>query len=41
MNVLSRTGINWNDLQVLSRTGINWNDLGVLSGARLALIGTT
>ena len=31
MNVLSRTGINWNDFGVLSKTGINWNDLSVLT----------
>ena len=33
---LSRTGINWNDLNVLARTGVNWNDLGVLSKRRLS-----
>ena len=27
LNVLSKTGINWNDFGVLSKTGINWNDL--------------
>ena len=31
MDVLSKTGINWNDFGVLSKTGINWNDFGVLS----------
>ena len=33
-NVLSHTGINWNDFGVLSKTGINWNDFGVLSKDR-------
>ena len=28
LNVLSKTGINWNDLNVLTNTGINWNDFG-------------
>ena len=28
LNVLSKTGINWNDFGVLSKTGINWNDFG-------------
>ena len=27
LDVLSKTGINWNDFGVLSKTGINWNDL--------------
>ena len=27
LNVLSKTGINWNDFGVLSKTGINWNDI--------------
>ena len=28
LDVLSKTGINWNDFGVLSKTGINWNDFG-------------
>ena len=31
LDVLSKTGINWNDFGVLSKTGINWNDLDVLT----------
>ena len=34
LNVLSNTGINWNDFGVLSKTGINWNDMNVLSTYR-------
>ena len=34
LDVLSKTGINWNDFGVLSKTGINWNDLNVLSKYR-------
>ena len=34
MDVLSKTGINWNDFNVLSRTGINWNDFGVIEQDR-------
>ena len=34
MNVVSHTGINWNDFGVLSKTGINWNDFGVIEQDR-------
>ena len=34
LDVLSKTGINWNDFGVLSKTGINWNDMNVLSQYR-------
>ena len=34
LDVLSKTGINWNDFGVLSKTGINWNDMNVLSTYR-------
>ena len=30
---VSKTGINWSDLDVLSDSGINWFDLDVLSDA--------
>ena len=31
LDVLSKTGINWNDFGVLSKIGINWNDMNVLT----------
>ena len=34
MNVLTRTGINWNDFGVLSKTGINWNDIGCVDAGQ-------
>ena len=34
LDVLSKTGINWNDFGVLSKTGINWNDLGCVEPDR-------
>ena len=34
LNVLSNTGINWNDFGVLSKTGINWNDFGCVKQDR-------
>ncbi len=34
LNVLTSTGINWNDFGVLSKTGINWNDFGCVKQDR-------
>ena len=34
LGVLTKTGINWNDLGVLSKTGINWNDINVVKQDR-------
>jgi len=30
-DVISKTGINWADLETLTMSGVNWTDLGTLS----------
>ena len=32
--MLSKAGINWNDLNVLSKHGINWNDYECIDSNR-------
>ena len=33
MNVLSKAGVNWEDLDFMSKSGVNWSDMSVLSKA--------